>query len=412
MKRKQNPKIYLNLEENFFKIKHILSFQPVNANKLDAVLGDLRFSRKQIVKHAKRRSKKILVYAIDTLFEMIEEGNREKIFDFIDLIHNMPEIALKKRTFRSFRSEINAFNNKYEEFCFSDINTIHIQISKEMFQKTVNWSKMGIWAILIGGIAAFLLPLILSIIYIGRLTDGRDFSGFGILALLAALSVSVGLANIFFTLAFQYHGRKFSIITLSVGGSALAFSFFMIKNPQLYDPAVSIFCFVSLIMMGLPAIFYFSLFRDSVEMWTKRKKCMRKSKYRNLLKGKKNYWWYEALHKKVNLGFIYHLNKIFTALFALTFALTLLLGLIKEMSLLLCIIHVSLYTLSAIMMAFSRREENLDFHGTPIVIWRKSRNGGVDSVLLDAGMVIMSFAPAYAVLVMTADIWGFSLSIL
>ena len=409
MKKKQNPKIYLNLKENFFKIKHVLSSQPLNTNKLDAALGDLRFSRKQIEKHAKRRTRKILLYAIDTLFEIIKEGNREKIFDFIDLIHNMPEIALKKRTFRSFASEINAFNNKYEEFCFSDINTIHVQISKETIQKSIN--KTGISVLLIGGITAFLLPFILSIIYIGKLNNERDFSGFGILAVLAALTVSVGLANIVFSLAFQYHGQKFSIITLSVGGSALAFSFFMIKNPQLYDPAVSIFCFASLIMMGLPAISYF-LFRGSVEIWIKRKKRLRKSRYRNLLKGKKNYWWYEALHKEVNLGFIYHLNKIFTALFALTFELTLLLGLIKEMSLLLCIIHVSLYTLSAIMMAFSRIQENLDFHGTPIVIWRKSRNGGVDSIILDAMMVIMSFAPAYAVLVMTADIWGFSLSIL
>ena len=71
MKRKQNPKIYLNLEENFFKIKHILSFQPVNANKLDAVLGDLRFSRNQIEKNPNSsaiHTEEFLFYSVKFFF--------------------------------------------------------------------------------------------------------------------------------------------------------------------------------------------------------------------------------------------------------------------------------------------------------------------------------------------------------
>ena len=410
-KKKSNDALYLNLSQSFLKLRALFSSPDINANKLDAVLGDLRFARKQLQKYATRRPRKILTECIDTLFEMIEEGNREKITDFLDLIRDMPEIALKKRTFRSFCKEIDAFNHKYEEYCFCDVNTIHINVSKEALQKICKPNEAGIWAMFIGGIAAFPLPLILCIIYIGSLTDGQDFSGFAILAFLAALTVGAGLSNIFFSLAFQYRGRKFSIITLSVGGFALALSIYMIKNPQFYDPTVSLFYFASLLMMGLPAIFY-SLFRGSVETWTKRKKRISKSKYRNLLKGKKNYWWYEALHKKVNLGFIYHLNKAFTVLFVLTFALTLLTGLKKEMSLLLCPLHILFYTVSAITMLFSRIQENLDFHGTPFVIFARSSNGGVDSVIFDAVMIGMSFMPAYAVLLMTAEIWGFPLPIL
>ena len=409
-KKKSNVHIYLNLSQSFLKLRTLFSSPDINANKLDAILGDLRFTRKQIAKHAKRRPKKILIYAIDTLFEMIEEGNREKITDFLDLIRDMPEIALKKRSFRSFAREISAFNHKYEEFCFGDINTIHIQISKETIQKILKSSKVNFWAMFIGGIAAFIPPWIFYAVYIlGRLTDGRDDSGFSILGFLATLTVSIGLANIFFSLAFQYHGRKFSIITLSVGGFALALSSYMIKNPHLYDPNISTFYCVSLIMMIIiPPIFY-PFFRLSVETWINRKRRISKSRYRNLLKGKKNYWWYEALHKEVNLGFIYHLNKAFTILFVLTFALTLLTGLKKEMSLLLCPLHILFYTVSAITMLFSRIQENLDFHGTPFVIFAKSSNGGVDSVILDAVMIGMSFMPAYAVLLMTAEIWGFPL---
>ena len=159
-KKKSNVHIYLNLSQSFLKLRTLFSSPDINANKLDAVLGDLRFARKQIQKHAKRRPRKILTECIDTLFEMIEEGNREKITDFLDLIRDMPEIALKKRTFRSFAREISAFNHKYEEFCFGDINTIHIQISKETVKKILKASKVNFWAMFIGGIAAFILPWI------------------------------------------------------------------------------------------------------------------------------------------------------------------------------------------------------------------------------------------------------------
>ena len=365
-KKKSNDTLYLNLQQSFIKLRSLFSSDTPNPNKLDAVLGDLRFARKQLQKHAKRRPRKILTDCIDTLFEMIEEGNRKKIYDFTDLIHNMPEIGMGKRTFRSFSKEIDAFNHKYEEFCFSEVNTIHINISKETFQKILKPSETGTCAMLIGGIVAFLLSFILCIIYIEKLTDGRDFSGFGILAFWAALTVSVGLANIFFSIALQYHGRKFSIICLSIGGFALALSFFMIKNPQFYDPTVPTFYFFALIMMVLPAIFYF-LFRDSVETWTKRKKRISKSGFRNLLKGKKNYWWYEAL-------------------------------------------HIFVYMLSAVTTAFYRIQDNLDFHGTPFVILGRSRNGGIDSVICDIIMVVMiCFMPAYVVLLMTAGIWGIAL---
>ena len=405
-KKKINSAPYLNLQQTLIKLRALFSSPDINTNKLDAILGDLRFTRKQIAKHAKRRPKKILVYAIDTLFEMIEEGNREKIRDFADLIHNMPEIALKKRNFRSFAREISAFNNKYEEFCFGDINTIHIQISKETVKKILKASKVNFWAMFIGGIAAFILPWIFYAIYIlGRLTNGRDDSGFSIFGFLATLTVSIGLANIFFSLAFQYHGRKFSIITLSVGGFALALSSYMIKNPHLYNPNISTFYCVSLIMMIIIPPLFYPFFRLSVETWINRKRRISKSKYRNLLKGKKNYWWFEALHKEANLGFIYRLNKAFTILFALTFTLTLLTGLKKEMVLLLCPMHILFYTILAIMTIFHCIQENLNVHGTPIVIFSKRSNRVDGCILSDILMVAISASPAYLIIILTQNIF-------
>ena len=405
-KKKINSAPYLNLQQTLIKLRALFSSPDINANKLDAILGDLRFTRKQIAKHAKRRPKKILIYAIDTLFEMIEEGNRKKIRDFTDLIHNMPEIALKKRSFRSFVREISAFNHKYEEFCFGDINTIHIQISKETIQKILKSSKVNFWAMFIGGIAAFIPPWIFYAVYIlGRLTDGRDDSGFSILGFLATLTVSIGLANIFFSLVFQYHGRKFSIITLSVGGFALALSSYMIKNPHLYDPNISTFYCVSLIMMIIIPPLFYPFFRLSVETWINRKRRISKSRYRNLLKGKKNYWWFKALHKEANLGFIYRLNKAFTILFVLTFTLTLLTGLKKEMVLLLCPMHILFYTILAIMTTFHCIQENLNVHGTPIVFFSKRSNRVDGCILSDILMVAISASPAYLIIILTQNIF-------
>ena len=78
-KKKSNTPLYLNLVQSFLKLRALFSSPDINANKLDAVLGDLRFARKQLQKYATRRPRKILTECIDTLFEMIEEGNREKL---------------------------------------------------------------------------------------------------------------------------------------------------------------------------------------------------------------------------------------------------------------------------------------------------------------------------------------------
>lgn len=404
-KKKINSAPYLNLQQTLIKLRALFSSPDINTNKLDAILGDLRFARKQIVKHAKRRPKKILVYAIDTLFETIEEGNREKIRDFADLIHNMPEIALKKRNFRSFAREISAFNNKYEEFCFGDINTIHIQISKESFENLRKSAKHRFLLILTFAISLFLLPLICSIFYISSLSDTNNISGFPVLTVLGALIIGVGLSNIPIAFFFQYSGRKATTPCLLIGGAMIAISVFMINNPQLYDPDVSALYFVSLLfMLWAPPIFYF-LFRSGVEDWTMRTKHISKSKIRKLKTGKKNYWWFEALHKEENLGHIYHLNKLYTLLYILIFSLTLFAGLKREMYLILCPMNVLLYALTAYMYLFTSAQHNIDHYGKPFIFLARGPNKRLTSSFLDFIAAAVILAPACIIVQITATIW-------
>lgn len=68
--------------------------------------------------NAKENNNEILIYCIDTLFEIISEGDREKIFDFANAIHNMPEICMGSRPLKTFKGEIREFRDMYGERYF------------------------------------------------------------------------------------------------------------------------------------------------------------------------------------------------------------------------------------------------------------------------------------------------------
>ena len=415
-KKNPNTALYLSLQQSLIKLRALFSAPAVNTNKLAATLGDLRFARKRIEKKANRKARKLLIYCIDTLFEIIEEGNHEKIHDFTSLICDMPEIALGKRNFRSFQNDILTFNQKYDEYCFSDVNTIHIHLSQETlqnirtfffpnFEENKNTKRTNkFWRkFLTAGIIAFFLPLTLYIIYRAVFNDTQSMAGWVVLAVLGCLTIGCGLFNMVGIRYFQYSGHKWTVGFLTFGGTVVLFSDFMIRNPNLYDENFLGFYFISLFMMVLPPIFYI-FFRDGMETMIARTKHIRKSRLINRTKGMKNYWFYEALHKEVNLGFSYYLNKIFIILYVSLFILTLFTGFIKTMTFILCSMHILLSILSAIMIGFARIQENLDYHGTHLVIWANSRNGGVDSIFLDIFIVLFALAPAYIVIMLMQTI--------
>ena len=58
---------YYNLKESFSKIKMLFSVNALDINKINATVGDLKFSRKQIEKYGKRREKRLLILLKDSL---------------------------------------------------------------------------------------------------------------------------------------------------------------------------------------------------------------------------------------------------------------------------------------------------------------------------------------------------------
>lgn len=73
--------------------------------------------------HPHENDNYILIYCIDTLFEIINEGNCKKIKWFADTIHNMPEICMRDRPLHTFYSEISGFRSVYGNEYFPFLST-------------------------------------------------------------------------------------------------------------------------------------------------------------------------------------------------------------------------------------------------------------------------------------------------
>ena len=114
-------------------VRHLMYNNSVDTDEYNKVILSISESRQKIYRHSPR--KKVLLYCIDTLSDIINEGDREKIIDFADAIHNIPEIYMKKRNLYSFREEFKAFQKKYGKQYFPFIDEIKPYFSNKGFRK-------------------------------------------------------------------------------------------------------------------------------------------------------------------------------------------------------------------------------------------------------------------------------------
>ena len=166
--------------------------------------------------------------------------------------------------------------------------------------------------------------------------------------------------------------------------------------------------FQTLLFLVLLAIIYF-IFRGGVQTWLRMKKRLSKTHIRKLKKGKKNFWWYQALHDEVGIGLLYPLNKGFTLVYTLALGLSLILGWWKPVSVVLCGLMLPLCLSAGTMIAFALIWGNIEEHGRPIVLLAQRKNNGGDSVSFDVAAVLFCLLMGYAHLLLTADLWGMDL---
>ncbi len=166
-------------------------------------------------------------------------------------------------------------------------------------------------------------------------------------------------------------------------------------------------CYIlSVLFLLILLLFSYMPFRTGVDYWFRSSYHMSRTKIRKSKKGKRNYWWYEALHREKNLGAVYYVNKIFTVAWLLLFLPTVALGFIKEVSLALCPLRLLLYLLGASMTVFGIVQGNLEEHGRPFVLLAQRSNRGFDTVFLDIAQVLLVLGMGYFDMKLTASLWG------
>ena len=126
--------------------------------------------------------------------------------------------------------------------------------------------------------------------------------------------------------------------------------------------------FLSPLLLLFPMLHYL-FFRVGMKDRFKRKKVVKRD-VRILMRGKKNFWWYQAIHEKYGIGILYPLNIIFTVLFLMTFALMLLFGWLRVMNYVNAVLYTALAVLGMVLMIFGMTESNIAEYGKPWIMLR------------------------------------------
>ena len=414
-----SEKFYQDLKQCFIDIRFLHTDGKADADRLDAAIGVLRYSRKQIDKRVKKKDRELLLYCIDTMIEIIGEQNGEKIFDFADTVHNIPEIFLGTRNFYSFKDEIDTFRKKYGDKYFKELNKIYPRFTKKMPK---NWyeyfsptsdddfkSKHPVGYVLLAslGILGLVGPLG---VYLTAISAAGVPSTNGWIALggFGCFVFGVGLFNIVAAVLQQYLGHLLTAISLGSGTVMVAVSLLMIfdiRLSSLFDPDLISLYFVSLGALLFTLIFYL-LFRWTVDEWINRKKHISPSKISRMKKGFTNYWWYQKLHKSVGLGAFYYFNKLYTLTFCLAFISALILGLVRTLAVVPVVLCLLVFFLCGIMNVFTHIQHNLEVYGTPIVLFERGPTGGIHSIFTDMFFIGFMFVFMYAYLTASQDILG------
>lgn len=175
-------------------------------------------------------------------------------------------------------------------------------------------------------ISSLLLPPAIYIFSIALFFPGPN-SGFIVLGCAGTLFIGIGLSNLAGLIDGMYFGHMFSVTSILAGIFMIGVSSAIMYIPSLYsmvDEKYVTFYFMMLVFLTMPIIWY-TLFRGLIKSIFRYRR-ISKTDINHSLRGKRNYWWYEDLHRKHNLGILYYLNKIFTILYPLTAFAHLLIG--------------------------------------------------------------------------------------
>ena len=257
---------------------------------------------------------------------------------------------------------------------------------------------------------ALFLPLVIYLALMLAVFGAPD-SPWLMLGFVGAFAVGIGCAALVSSLFWKLPLGVLGIIPFAVGAILILISSLLMFAPglkTLLNTEMVSYSFITVGFLAFSLIFYM-LFRFSLESWIRRVYRMSNTYIGKAKKGKRNYWWYEALHREVGLGVLYGMNKLYTLLSPAALALTLLTGYFRPMSVPICALVTAVSLLTAAMSVFVYAQHNKEEHGTYVVLLARNSRRGFDSVLFDLCIVLLMLAMAYAHIMITADLWGIEL---
>jgi len=383
--------LYTELQRAFADIRFL--------QRMDEAQKTMKQVKKELQKNKHSDDGDLILYCIDTMFDIINERKSQKIQDFADLVHDIPEIPMGKRSFYSFNDEIEAFRRKYGEKYFRDFEKVKPRFNKRASKNSWTYflpnaddefkamhPRAYFWIRILGVLALFVPQICyVAMMFFVFFTEHCE-NCFVLVGYIGSFMVGIGLFNLVAAFVHQYLGHKLTAICIGGGGLLVAVSLFAVFNPQILpsmDMDIFMHYILSLVWLPLLAGYYY-LFRCGVTKLLESKK-IRRSMLNKLKKGAKNFWWYEALHAEYNLGVIYYLNKVFTIAFAVLSFSMVTFGFIKFMLIPNMVLYVILCVLSSAMSVFASVQHNMDKYGKPFVLLENSGYGfrHADSVVHD-----------------------------
>lgn len=152
---------------------------------------------------------------------------------------------------------------------------------------------------------------------------------------------------------------------------------------------------LSILLCLLPPFYYF-LFRRSVKSRLIRTSSINQKRFKSLMKGFRNFWWYEAVNAECPLGIFYHINKLAVILYPSVLFLTLTLGWLRIAVPFVSFLYGCISVLTAGMSLFSSIETNIAAYGKPFVLLKKTLNNGYTSSILDFASAAFPLLAGYA----------------
>ncbi|MBP3493587.1 MAG: hypothetical protein J6J83_03125 [Oscillospiraceae bacterium] len=174
--------------------------------------------------------------------------------------------------------------------------------------------------LLVSGLQWLVFALPLAVYVILTMWKAALNGAWGVLSVLGALFLGMGLASLIGALRRACWGVVPTVLFLGLGQTLFRTSLVM-----QYDPAASglisqnmvahYFVTYIFLMMALP---FYGVFRSHIHSELRR--TLREGEIRKWTKGMRNYWWYEELREQVGDTPQFGLNKAFTLMYLVTLA--------------------------------------------------------------------------------------------